>query len=584
MSISTARKFFEKSGCGLIVGFAMAAVFALGIMAQCGRGQNNSGSRTGDNPAQEAIATIGDFVVTPAMVTEIADRQNQQNPDSSPNGQYQKTAQAIFIAVNAGVVNELAKKYGVTLTDDEIIKSEMSDLDQQLEMVKGQLVSQGKIKSSATPAEFDAEVKKVTGKTIAEIKADTRSKLTEDLKDPQKRASILATKLNDPIRVKIASTMNPTDDEIKSQFRNYTIKAINFGSSDGDPKLKEAADSVLKQLKGGMSFEDAITKYSKTPPQPGKKLADQTQDVPASLVENYRGYQPIAKLKPGEISDVVVQPNMISIYKLIKVTDNVPKDYDKSKEGHKKSYLDSKASQIMAEEAQKIAQSSVVKWNSAGYKALYDYIAHMADPNATVETPAEKAARLQALMKTAKDAEQKDPIGARAAALVRYVALDDLWKNATPAQKDALKQERIDTLIDTLQSAESVELRLEVAELLTDMKKGDEAFEQILAASRANGDYTMLGQANYGKIQQHAQKLIAAKLITPEQQKDLETEQARWITDKTEFDKEQAELKKQQEEDAKRNEADKKANEPKPVERGSQPKPQTPPTSTKPTK
>lgn len=568
----------EKTGCGLIVGLAMAIVFALGIMAQCSRGQNQ-GANPNANPSQEAIATIGDFVITPAMVTEIADKQGQQNPDSSPNGEFQKYAQAIFMSVNAGVMNELAKKYGVTLSDEEIIKSEMSSLDQQLEMVKGQLVQQGKLKATATPAEYDAEIKKITGKTIAQLKDDTRSQISESLKDPQKRATILASKLNDPIRAKIESTLNPTDDEIKSQFRNYTVKQINFGSTDGNPKLKETAESVLKQIRGGMSFEDAITKYSKTPAQPGKKLADETQDVAASLVESYQAYKPLAKLKAGEVSDVVELPNSVVIYKLIKVTDNIPKDYDKSKENHKKSYLTSKASTILADEAMKIAQSGTVKWNSPGFKALYDYIAHMANPNAPIESTTEKVARLQALLQTAKEAELKDAIGARAATLARFVAMDDLWKNATPDGKDKLKTERMETLADVLQSAESIDLRLELADLLTEAKKGDEAFEQILAASRNNGDFTMIGQSNYGKIQKAAQKLIGLKLVTAEQQKDLETEQARWVTDKAEYDKEQAEMKKQQEEDAKRAAAEKKANEVKPVERGSTNKPSSAPSA-----
>ena len=481
-------------------------------MAQCGRGQNPGGANPDEKQAQETIATVGDFVVTPAMVSALAERQGQQNPDSSPNGQYQKLAQATFVAVNAGLTLELAKKYGVSLSDDQILKAELSDLDRQFEMFKGQLVAQGKIKSSATQAEVDAELKKTLGKTMAELKQETRDNIVEALKDPQKRAGIIASKLNDPIRVKIESTMNPTDAEIKSQFRNYTIKEINFGSPDGDPKVKGAADSVLKQLERRNELRGCDHEVLKTPAQPGKKLADQTQDVPASLVEGYRGYQPIAKLKPGEISDVVVQPNMISIYKLIKISDNVPQDYEKSKEGHKKSYLDGKASRIMADEAQKLSQSNVVKWNSTGYKVLYDYIAHMADPNAQVESPDEKNVRLQALLKTAKESEQKDPIGAKAASLARFVAMDDLWKNATASQKDSLKQERVDTLIDVLQIAESVDLRLEIADLLEGMKKNDEAFEQILAASRANGDYTMLGQANYGKIQQHAREAHGWKI------------------------------------------------------------------------
>lgn len=558
MSISQTRNFIEKSGCGLLVGIVMAIVFGLSVFYSCGRSQGANNGAEQDQGASTPIASIREYVVTPVSLSMAADNQGAQSPDRTPMGMFNREAGALFRLVNDGALLELAQKYGVSLSDEQMIQSSMSEVDRSIDAAKGQLIQAGKLKATSSPAEFDAEFKKVTGKTVAEFKDDFKKRIEEDVKDPQKRSQLLASLLNDAIRTKIEGTLKPTEDEIKSQFRNYTVKRINFGQASLAADLKGKAEEVLAKIKGGMSFEQAIDDYSQDPATPGKKKSETSQDVPASIVDAYKVYEPLKGLKAGETTGAVDFGGNIVILKLVKVSDNIPQDYEKNKDNYKKSYLQSKASQQMAKELADITKSGAVKWSSPSYKLMYDYTARQLDPSAPSESPKERQARLLDIAKQAKEQASKDPLGAQAAKLLRFAILETLWNTTLEAERKAFRDERLDAIKDVLEASESVQLRLDLADAYMDMNKNQEAYEQLLAASRANSDLEGPGQSNYGQIQSRIQKMIDLKLITPEQKEDLQAAQTRWVTDKAQSIKEQAELKKQQEADKKQLEEDKK--------------------------
>jgi len=570
LSITSARNFIEKSGCGLILGIVLVLVLFAGVFYSCG-GNGGGSQNPADVSQQSAIAVIGDFQITPAMLQAALDRQGSLAQDRSPQSEAGLYSQTLYTLVNQGVLLELAKKYGVTLTNEQLVQAELAAFDGQLQAVKSQLISQGKLKANSTQAEFEAELQKLSGKSLAETKDQLRKEVEAAVADPQKRSEILINQLANPIRAKIETTLKPTEDDIKSQFRTYTVKRIYFGNAAQNPNAKQEAEAAAQAMKSGTSFEALMEKYSRDVAQPGKKKGEATMDYPASMVTAFPMFQPIAALKPGEASAVIEDQNGRTMYKLVKINDNVPKDFDKNKETHRKSYLASKASQLMAEESLKIAQSDALKWNSAGFRLLYESFLRLADPNAPSETAEQRKQRLEKVIADGAKAKDQDAIGAKAAVLARYAAMDELWREATEAEKQVLRNQRMQIIEDALVGTESIDLRLELADQYIDAKNAQKALEQVAAAARANSDYTALGQANFGKIQARIQKLADFKLISSDEQKQIQAEQTRWVEDKAAFEKEQAALKKQQQEDLKRMEQEKKAGTVKPTGRSAKP-------------
>jgi hypothetical protein len=549
VSITKTRNFLEKSGCGWVVGIVLVIVFAIGFLWQGNRGP------TVDEQEREqgvAIARIGDYVVSDKNVEEMIDRQKQQYPPDitlPPIMEASDRARVLFEAVNQGLTLALARQKGIDPTDGQILDSVKSQVETSLMQARFQMMSSGQLKPDSTEADFDKFLKSnpQIGMTAKEYVEKIVDEHREKLEDKNERAGLAVLAAQPLVRAAIENSLNPPDDEVKRAQGTITAKAVTFSfSSEGEAK----AARVLKEIKAGLSFEAAMGKYSNDTPPKGKKKTEVTEDVDMFSVMLRESLKPLRNLKPGQISDVVSTPNGPKIYKIVKIKEMSKADYEKGKSNFRQTYVRDLAQSKMQDEITGLRDK--IRWESDGYKFLYQWYVTAGD------TKIEKKAREAKVDDIAADAKKlvkdgEDDIGQSAALAAWYLAVESNWNSAAPAAKEKLRDERIEVLEMVYDDTPDNALAIELADLLI-KEKNKKAFKYVLDVATANQDFEPANDQFYKQVDEKLKKLKALGLVSPEDEKKIREEQARWKKEKALDDQD----KKLEEEQRKKDEAEQK--------------------------
>ncbi len=507
------------------------------------------------NAKGSVVVKAGSLEITSDQVENIvSNQQSQLGAAPNPLQIAQGTGQALSMLIEQVALLQLADKSGIKMSDDDIRKEANSAFDSQIQMMKLQLMMQGQGKTNPT----DADVEKIIGKPIKDAKAEQAQRIEDAIKDPAKRLQLVAGFSRQLIEKAIAARTNPSEEDVKRQFLTVETKRIfvpkpSTGSDDSAAKVKTALDEVKK----GMSFEAAIDRYSRDTPPKGKKLSETTTPMQGQFLAGDPNLKVLVKLKAGDVSDVLTVPGGSAAYKVISVKTNLPKDYDQKKADYSKSYAQNAARQQVDKDLDQIKKSMKVEWLSKGYEAAYDLTTKFATP-AGLE---ERKKMMIDIEKMAADASTGTDPGARAASYVRYAISTLLYTSAKPDEKKSMAADRIDAIQNVVQFTDGVDMRLELADLEADAKKGPEASQNLLQAARMNNDVDAVAQRNFNEINSRVEKFKKAGLLKPEDEKAIAAEQDRWKKDKADQEKAEAERKKFEEEDRKRAAAA-KANEP----------------------
>jgi hypothetical protein len=549
VSISRFQEKFLSGGCAKFVVGLMAAAF-VGSLLYMGAGGSNKNE--GEETAGTIAATVGNVQVpASAISTAIENRlqqiQQQQPGQTIPPLQLASIeAGAVSAVVDGSTAMYLARQSGADFSDENVIKVLSDMIDQQMTMQQMQYdmmpAQPGQKKDT-----FEEFVKKQTGKTLKEFKEEQLNELREALKDPARKDLLMADAARGLLVQKYKEKAAPTDAELKDSYSTYEVKRILL-KDDKDKKAADIAATVLAEVKSGKTtFEQAIDRYSKDLPQPNKRLSETTLPLQGSMIQNVDDYKELRGLKAGDVSPVVTTPEGAAIYKVVKVTPNLPKDFEKDKEKLRDQLAEQRAQAMVQKEMDAAAKGDLIKWNSPGYEALYELGRTYSDPELSAE-----GKRLEALRKVyekAKKAAADNVAGSREAALVAYVAFDSIY-NDPKSDKKKLAPERAEVLTAYLENNESPTVRLELVDLYMEQKDGDSASDQLLLVAQGNNDYEVEGQGNYSQISSKLSKLKSAGLVKPEVEAQIQKELSRWRQEKATYEKEkaadEAEKKKQE--------------------------------------
>ncbi len=585
-------------GVGLIVGLAY-------VGRSGGPGQE-------DGPKVPIAAVDG----IPVTLQAVEDQFQLATRNATNAGQIltpSMTAQAygdiVTRQVNEAILTKLARDNKVEVTDDDLIRSAQTEIEGEIARIRMQLSMEGKLKPTATDAEFEAELKKLTGKDSSQLRAEAIDRFRKALDDPKQREQEVGMRIGQILQEAYVSRTRISDEDLKKGYDTWVTKRIFFSPFERpDEDLAAKAERVLAEIKGGLSFEAAMERYSDDKAPQGKKKSDPTIDLNRAIIAYDDTYAPLVEMKPGDVSPVVASMRGVEIFKLIKIEPKIPDDFDKRKEDYRKTRAREVGSKRLQQDMKRIRETGV-KWESPGFKAMHDWYWATVDPAVV----GDKRKRREAMRKAYDDAkaaaEAADVAGPRAAVLAQFGAFDELWRASSKEQQAELEKPRMEVLSAILEIAETGDLRLELGKLQMKHKRLEEAagnflsaaeqnfdfedtgitrseeiaslrtqleqnglkdenalkrldeelkryrqdvFENLRAQAETNQDFSESGQRLYNTINSRVAKLQAKGWLSSEQAAEVAKFQKAWRDGKAKQEKEDAEERRRAEEEAKR--------------------------------
>lgn len=494
---------------------------------------------------------VGDLPITNDQIDQAVDAQRaqfsqyMQGRPLSPDMEL-----GIYGRVIGGMLKEAAapglmQAKGLPMDDNSLMKVLQSDIKDGVERARQDLISQGKLKANATDAEFKEAFKKAQGKDLDQLLNDNQERIRKGLADRSQRPEILAQLAPIALRQDAVSKLKLTDQDVQNFYTNFTVKKIHFKSLVPGKTVEERAAAAEKALAGGMTFEQAANKFSEDLPMGGKKPADQTDIVTGAQFAESPDLKVLATLKPGAVTAPIKISDGEAIYKLVSEKVDLPKDYAANKEKYRKDVTNQMVAGPLDKELTDYSQKpNIVSFKMPGYKAVYDYAALVAKPGGN------QTAQYQAIYDTADKAVKAAGPDARPALLVRYAAIDKLVSEGGP-NVDKLRASEIEAINGVLDRTESADLRFKLVDLYRESKDYEKAVDQLIQVAR-NNTPDQSGMPINQQVGDLMSKMLAAKQITPDQQKQIEDAQREWMKLMTDTMVQEQEVKKAQEEEAKK--------------------------------
>jgi hypothetical protein len=553
LSISKVHDLIQNKGCVWTVSILMILSMVIGgFMCNDPR---YSGADGRLNPG-EVVAKIGEYEITERLI------QNEIERGGAMYGGLDNLPPNFRLQIQAGVLRstvlniaqlEMAKKFGIEPTDQDVENLVNSQIDQEVQQMKQQYIMQQKLKPDATEAEFAALFKKEQGQDISDLKKraiEYNRELLEGGSDL--RIPVAALAVGQPLLEAIKKTTNLTDDELKKTYDTFEFKRLTLTKGDAAEKAKK----VIAEVKGGLAFEKAIDRYNEDTVDPKQKASEKIEPLGRVAIRGFEAYRPLENLKPGEMSDPITIGTTVNIFKLIRVKNELPKDFAQKKDTYRDTQLNSLAASKLQNDLMEAQKSVKIDWTSQVYKLLYDY-GRVAAEN----LPSDERTKLekQILDESIRLSTEGESHETRLASTIALVSLQNMMATASPAEKSKLQEQQIKVYEAYLNDSEDTAMRLELVEIYRTTKNADGFATQLEAAANGNlGNMTPAGQGAFSQINKFLKEGKDAKLLTTEQAKLIEEVQQQWVQQKAEQDKYEAEAKKAEAEAQKQAEADAK--------------------------
>lgn len=502
------------------------------------------------------IAKVGDYEITERIIEDELRRGSAMYgglENLPPSTQLQLQGGALRSMVANVLAIEMAKKYGIEASDQDVEKILAQSIDGELGNVRQQFITSGKLKTDATEAQFAELFKKEQGTDLGEYKKVALEKSLETLRvAPDLRIPLASVAAQQPLMEAIKKELKLSDEDLKKSYDKLNFKRITLTKGDAMATAKK----IEAELKGGLTFEKAIDRYSESPVDPKQKASEQILPIDRISIRGFDVYKPLEALKPGEVSAPISIGQSVSLFKLISIKNELPKDFEKQKETLRESQAAQYAAgklQSSLMEAQKVAK---ISWKIKAYEWLYAYGRLTAENLSPDErTKLEK----QIMEESLKSVTEGDAAQAKLSSLLAYVTFESIYGAASAAEKTKLDDTKVKVYEAYLLDHEDPAMRLELVKVYQRQKKADEYNSQLNAAANANlGSTDAAAQGRYSEISTLIREGEEAKLLTAEQADDLRKIQTLWVEQKTEQDKFDAEQKKLEEEERKKAEAEEK--------------------------
>lgn len=571
MSISKFREFVEKSGCGWVIAIVCSVIMLLGITTQCNNPQQGQGG-----PAElgaGVVANVDGFPLTLKYVDAFAQQTRQsymggQATKAPPEIEAMVQGHAVEQTVVAGLLLALCKKEGITLNETTIAPVLDKAVKEAFLKQREEWVTQKKLSANATQADFDKYYEaqyKVSPKSVME--QNTKG-LKEALADPVRSNDVKIGYANNILIDHYASKIPATEAEVAKSFDTYNTKRIILEKSKhpGEDLVKKLND-IKKQIQGGMTFEAAMDRYSDEaeatdPKNPKIKKAkhENIMQIDGTTIQINESYAPVAKLKPGEMSEPLGFPQTVELFRLDSVTSGAPADLKANFAKYKDQYVQPRAVTKMQDGLTALkADPKLIAWASPGYQVMYEKQVFTNDPKNFSLQPADREKKLQEFLDRAVKAMTDDPIGSSAGTLVAYSTMEEIYNSATAEKKKALAPKRAEVLNAVATNLADPDVSLRLVDMYVEQKdapKVKAALDQVM-----NGLMSVLdanGQRIYATLNSKIDAALKAKLITEADVTGLRTRLDDWKKAKLSADKYEAEAKKLAEEQAKKDAAEAK--------------------------
>jgi hypothetical protein len=537
VSISSARHFLEKSGCGWVVGGLLALVMLASLATgQCGMNQQGPNAQ---NQTKTEVAKIGSQSVTlediSSAVQSILNQGMMPAGGLSPDLQAQLYAGALMSSVDAAVSRELAAAKGVALSPEQMTQAIEQQIDTELDATilqfKQQLIQQGKLKATASEAEFNEVFKKESGRELSQARADVKKQRLDEINaNPAQRQQYEQRVYGQKLQDAMTATTTLTDEQLKEEFNTFTTKRIikYVQTAQGDPMAqlqKIRQDIVDKKI----TFEEAMNRYSDDPAQTGKSKSDSTVNLKISDLNYDPRMEVLKNLKVGEMSEVINTAAGPAIFRIEKIAPALPADFEQKKDEYKKSSIQLIVGRKMFDERQAFVKGDKITWKSAACKALFDWQMAGVDPELNGDKT-KLAARYREIYESIGKGEQ-EPADPALVGFAKYGIFNAWYNSLSPAEQKEKRAEKLEAMQEVIQIDGNIDTRLELATMATDDRNAELAFEQIKNAAASNGGDDASALDRYKKIDDLKRRLVVLKLLQPAQVEELDAEQKRFRTD-----------------------------------------------------
>jgi len=520
VSIERFRKFIEKYGVFIFGLMFVAFIVSFASQGgQCGRLPKQQSPGQVGTP----VATLGKYSATDSEIRNIvnqdaAQSQSQFGPLDQANAFASGTNYVIAHLLYLG----LAADKGINMDDNGVQEAIPSMWNAQVDRFKQILVSQGKLKPNATAQEladaFQKDADLSRGQTLDQARDSQKEAFNTAFADPTRTELMRAEVARQVLTLREMASLMVTDEEVKNSFNSYTVQMITFVGKTGT-EGQQAADKALAEIKGGLSFDAAINKYSTQAP-PGATKKTDTFELRSFTLQSDSAYKPLLTLKVGDVSPAIDNGQSTVIYKITKITPDPTNGYASQKDSMRSQMLMSMAGAQMQREIEDLKKSGKLVWKSPAYKAMYDFSLGMM---ATDQAQVAKDVQEEAQAALTSDTANQD-----VAALAYFLAESTIYNAAGTTEKKALAKDRITAIETVLKTTESPELRIELADLYVDANRTPEAIAQYASAAKNNQGTSAGNFTNYSTILARLNKMKEKNQITEEQSKPILADLQAW--------------------------------------------------------
>jgi hypothetical protein len=508
VSVTKLRETTEKKGCMIAVWVVMVLT-AVGVAGSGFFGCFNPGLHQDRNAAfdAEVLVVDGRSVSLGQLNGAIESfmKQFQMIPGADPDMDYPIIASTLRAVVDQQIMANMAAQRGVVVTQEQILAKKSDEIDAEIRRFRLAAVTQADLKETATEAEFQKYFEEKTGESTSAFKERVLNEIRELLKDEKSMQAEIDRYSAEALQESFYASTTVTDEEARRSFDKLMMLRIAFDDQEMSLVDREAkAKAALAELRGGADFFAVQKKYMKNPIKEPTKYG--LPEVERSVVQ-----RPLAALKPGEVSEVITEFGIPTIYKLVEKKSEIPADFDTNKAIHTDTVRREKASLERQKAIDDAHKKAKVVWKSPGYAAMYrvqDLRSKDAQP-----TDDQVKAVLREIVEKPIDAAD-DPAGPRPGVLARYGAMKQLQNMATPEEKKQLLPTYIAVLTETLTQYESVPVRLDLVDLY--VEKGDTASiaVELRTAAEMNTGLAEVNSRYFAEINAKLADLESKKLIS----------------------------------------------------------------------
>jgi hypothetical protein len=543
LSVTKLREATEKKGCMVAVWIVMV-LSAVGLAGSGFFGCFNADQTVpADAVLEENVLSVNGEPVMLGTVNRqvefflgLYERMGQ--PVGTPDLDFEVTSSSLSLVVDQQVQLQMAKQKGLTVDDETILAAISDALDNEITQIRMQAVTGGDLKENATEAEFQEWFEKNVGSSTSEYKKSRIDLMREELKKPYVRQAEAGRYAFTELQEKYFNEATATDEEIKRSFDKLMVLKLTFDNVETPLAEREAqAKKALAEIKGGADFATVQTKYMKNPVnEPAGLLRSDVEADPAK--------RPLASLKPGQTSEVLMEFGVPTIYKLLEVKSEAPTDIETNRDVYGQTVRREKAGKALQVDFDKARDAAKIEWESESFKAIFDVFETQTDDSLSDEQ--KKQVYLDVMAQG--EAPADDPAGPKANVLAKYAAMKRVETMLTADERKERLQDFAMIIAATLDQYESTDLRLKLVDIYSEAGDYEQAAAELLLVAQYNTGFEEQNLTTFNTINTVLSKLQTEKKISDEAALKIRDELLKW----SEAKKQSEEMEKKAEEEAKK--------------------------------